>query len=148
MPQAMITPQPRWGSDGRLPRSPTFHRFAEYVYANRKAAFQVRCRLMTPVVPLNALADGQMLACRVESVDVLLCRVDGRYYALANHCSHARQNLHTGRLRGHEIVCPLHGARFDIRDGRCLGAPATVPVQTFRVQIEGGKVNVSVGRSP
>lgn len=103
---------------------------------------------MTPIARLNALADGQMLACRVEDVDVLLCRVDGRYYALANHCSHARQPLHTGRLRGHEIVCPLHGARFDVRDGRCLGAPATVPVQTFPVLIEGGKVNVSVAAAP
>lgn len=59
---------------------------------------------MTPVVPLNALADGEMLACQVENVDVLLCRVDGRCYALANRCSHAQQNLHTGRLRGHEIA--------------------------------------------
>ena len=99
---------------------------------------------MIPVAPLNALEDGQMLACRVEDVDVLLCRVDGRYFALANHCSHARQNLHTGRLRGYEITCPLHGAKFDIRDGRCIRAPATLSVQTFPVQIEGGKVNVSI----
>ncbi|MEZ5558999.1 MAG: non-heme iron oxygenase ferredoxin subunit [Pseudomonadales bacterium] len=99
---------------------------------------------MTPIAPLNALEDGEMMACRVDGVDVLLCRVDGRYFALANHCSHARQVLHTGKLRGFEITCPLHGARFDIRDGRCLAAPATQAVSTFPVLIENGKVNVSV----
>jgi 3-phenylpropionate/trans-cinnamate dioxygenase ferredoxin subunit len=97
-----------------------------------------------PVISITALDDGKMKACKVDDVDVLLCRVDGQFYAVANRCSHARQALDAGRLRGHEIICPLHSARFDIRDGRCLAAPATQPIQTFPVTIEGGKVMVSV----
>jgi 3-phenylpropionate/trans-cinnamate dioxygenase ferredoxin subunit len=99
---------------------------------------------MTESLPITALRDGEMKAVRIDGVDVLLCRVDGQYYALSNNCSHARQALHTGKLRGFEVTCPLHGARFDIRNGQCRAAPATQPVQTFPVRVEAGKLSISV----
>ncbi len=99
---------------------------------------------MTPVASQADLSDGEMIACNVDGVDVLLCRVDGEYYAVSNRCSHAQQVLVTGKLRGHVINCPLHGARFDVRDGRCLAAPASQPIKTFPVTLQGGKVNVTV----
>jgi 3-phenylpropionate/trans-cinnamate dioxygenase ferredoxin subunit len=99
---------------------------------------------MSESLPITILQDGEKRALRIDGVEVLLCRVDGQYYALANNCSHARQALDGGRLRGFEITCPLHGARFDIRTGNCLAAPATLPVQTFPVMLESGKLTVSV----
>ena len=99
---------------------------------------------MKPVISMAALADGEMIACDVDGVDVLLCRVAGQHYAVSNHCSHAHQALATGRLKGYEVSCPLHGARFDVRDGRCLAAPASQPISAFEVTLEGGKVHVTV----
>lgn len=99
---------------------------------------------MTPVIAQSEMADGEMHTCQVDGVDVLLCRVDGEYYAVVDHCSHATQKLSAGRLRGFEVTCPLHGARFDVRDGRCLAAPASQPIKTLPVTLEGGKVNVTV----
>jgi len=98
-----------------------------------------------PVISMTALADGEMVACSVDGVDVLLCRVAGQHYAVSNHCSHARQALAAGRLKGYVVSCPLHGARFDVRDGRCLAAPATQPISTYEVMLERGKVHVAVG---
>ena len=85
-----------------------------------------------------------MAACQVDGVSVLICQVEGRYYALHNECSHARQALHAGALRGHEVRCPLHGGRFDVRTGDCLGPPASKAVTSFPVQLEGGRVHVDV----
>lgn len=98
---------------------------------------------MKPVIRAEALSDGQMAACEVSGHEVLVCRVGGELYAVADRCSHARQRLSTGRLRGFEITCPLHGARFDVRDGRCLSPPANCPITTFAVTVEDGCVVVA-----
>ena len=96
------------------------------------------------MVATSELGDGQMVACQVDGVEVLVCRVRGEYYAVADLCSHARQALSKGRLRGTEVTCPLHGARFDVRDGRCLAKPAIKPIATFAVAVEDGNVYVRV----
>jgi nitrite reductase/ring-hydroxylating ferredoxin subunit len=97
-----------------------------------------------PALSLSALQEGQMVACSVDGVSVLFCRVDGRVHAVANRCSHASQELSTGTLSGHQLTCPLHGARFDVRSGEALAAPATRPIRTFPVSIEDGCVHVAV----
>lgn len=101
---------------------------------------------MRQVMSVTGLADGEMTVCRVDGVEVLICRVDGRFYALSNRCSHAGQALHAGRLRGWRLGCPLHGACFDVRDGRCLQAPAEAGLVTYPVLIERGRVQVDVSR--
>ncbi len=93
---------------------------------------------------LAALADGEMAPCRVDDTELLICRVDGRYFAVAARCPHAAQPLRSGRLKGYRLGCPLHGASFDIRDGRCLKGPAERGLVTYPVTIQGGKVHVSV----
>ena len=99
---------------------------------------------MKPAVAMAAVGEGEMAACQVEGVKVLVCQVEGRFYALHDLCSHARQALHGGTLSGHQLRCPLHGGRFDVRTGKCLGPPAVLPVQTFPLQLQAGKVHVDV----
>ena len=99
---------------------------------------------MIPVLPIAALSDGEMMRVSAHGVDLLVCQVAGQIYALADRCSHARQALSNGKLSGFEVRCPLHGARFDVRTGACKSPPATFPVKTFPVTLEGGKVCVSV----
>lgn len=101
---------------------------------------------MTPVVAVNALGDGEVRPYRVDGVDILLCRIDGRYYAVAGRCSHAAQSLAGGRLRDFALRCPLHGASFDVRDGRVLTAPASAGIATYPVLVEAGKVHVAADR--
>jgi nitrite reductase/ring-hydroxylating ferredoxin subunit len=93
---------------------------------------------------MTALADGEMKACVVQGIDVLICHVDGRYYAVGNACSHAGQKLSTGQLDGFELHCPLHRASFDIRTGAALAAPATTAISSYPVTLSGGKVNAAV----
>ena len=56
---------------------------------------------------------------------VLLCHTRDGVHAVENICTHAYARLDEGRLRGHRLICPLHGASFDARTGAVLGAPAT-----------------------
>ena len=83
-----------------------------------------------------------MTSRNVAGTEILLCRVAGQYFAVIDRCSHARQKLSEGRLRGYEISCPLHGARFDVRNGNCLAAPAINPVRTFEVCLEDDQIIV------
>ncbi len=78
--------------------------------------------------------------------EIVVCRVKDRIHALDNICTHAFARLTEGRLRGTRLICPLHGASFDIRDGRAH-APATKPLSVFPVRIVGDNVEITVGRA-
>ncbi len=68
---------------------------------------------------------------------VVLSQVQGEFYAVQNKCSHAEQSFDTGRVRGHKLLCPLHGAIFDIRDGSVLSAPAFQPIKSYPLKVNG-----------
>ncbi len=91
------------------------------------------------------IAEGRMHACEIEGRDVVVCHSREGWFALDNVCSHAYARMHEGRLRGCRLICPLHGASFDVRDGSVLGAPATAPLATHRLRIVDGQVEVALG---
>ncbi len=88
--------------------------------------------------------DDGMVVRQLDGMDLLVCRVHDDFYAVEDHCSHARSTLHTGTRKEHIITCPLHGARFDLRDGACLGAPAMRPIKSLATRVEGDQVIVTV----
>jgi 3-phenylpropionate/trans-cinnamate dioxygenase ferredoxin subunit len=49
-----------------------------------------------------------------------------------------------GEVCGHEVMCPLHGARFDLRTGRHLSLPAVRPVASYPVKVEGGRILIEI----
>jgi nitrite reductase/ring-hydroxylating ferredoxin subunit len=95
-------------------------------------------------IPLAELGEGTMRACTLGGHEIVLCRTKEGVFALDNICTHAYARLNEGRLRGTRLICPLHGASFDVRDGRVLGAPATRPLATHPVRISGDCVEISV----
>lgn len=85
---------------------------------------------------------------RVNERELLLCRTDGRIFAIADRCTHAAWSLAGGRISGCEIACTLHGARFDVRTGEATAHPASVPIRTFPVRIRAGRVEVRATPPP
>ncbi|MBA3330299.1 MAG: Rieske 2Fe-2S domain-containing protein [Actinobacteria bacterium] len=79
-------------------------------------------------------------------VSVGVYNIGGKLYALEDRCSHDDGPLAEGDWEPDEgvVVCPRHGARFDIRSGRALTLPAFQPVDTFPVRVEDGLVKVTV----
>ncbi len=90
------------------------------------------------------VAEGQSLAVRLADVDVLLCRSGGGLYAVENRCSHQLSPLAGGKLRGCFIFCPLHGARFDLRDGKPIGQITDKYLRTFALRVEGDDILVNL----
>lgn len=75
---------------------------------------------------------------------VALFNVGGSFFAIDDVCTHDGGPLADGELRGCEIACPRHGARFDVRTGAALCMPAFEPVATHEVRVENGAVLVRV----
>lgn len=70
---------------------------------------------------------------------------DGNFYAVEVWCSHQKVSLINGDLEDYELMCPLHGACFDVRTGKHLSLPAVKPIASYPVKVEDGKVLVEVG---
>jgi 3-phenylpropionate/trans-cinnamate dioxygenase ferredoxin subunit len=102
-------------------------------------------RPFLPAFPLAELAPGTMRCVEVGAEPVLIVHTkDGGVHAVHNICSHAYARMDEGRLRGTRVICPLHGASFDVRTGAVLGAPANAPLRSFPVRVVDGRVEVQV----
>jgi nitrite reductase/ring-hydroxylating ferredoxin subunit len=99
-------------------------------------------------LPLQDLAPGTMRAVQVRGREVLLCHTKEGVTAFDNVCSHALARMSEGRLRGTRLICPLHGASFDARNGHVLAPPATAPLCRHAVRISAGFIEVALAQAP
>lgn len=96
------------------------------------------------VFAAEELDNNSSRAVDVDGVNVLVCNAGGEFYAVINKCTHQASSLEGGRIRNCFISCPLHGARFDLRDGSTKGQLTQVPLETFPVRVVDGQVEVAV----
>ena len=99
-----------------------------------------------PVMTLAEIPQGSMQAKVLEGREIVICHTKEGLFALDNICTHAHARMCEGRLRATRLVCPLHGASFDIRDGRVLGPPAVAPLPTYPIRVVDGTIEVSLTR--
>lgn len=109
----------------------------------------------------ESMVSQGVLACAVEDLEdgdtltvpsdgareaIAVYRVGGDFYATSDLCTHEKWSLgEDGELEDNEIVCTLHNARFDVRDGKALCFPATVGLRSYAVAVEDGQVYVLPG---
>ena len=72
--------------------------------------------------------------------DICIVNVDGKYYAIGNVCTHEGGPLADGTLSGHEVECPWHDSKFDVRTGEVKKSPASEPEPTDEVKIDGNSI--------
>ncbi len=97
-----------------------------------------------PVARKSEIADGTTKRVTVGEQSVLLCNVEGEVFAIEDVCTHDGGALDQGELMGDRIMCPRHGAFFDVKSGAALTLPAIVPVQTYKVRTEGDDIFVEL----
>ena len=90
------------------------------------------------------VAPESAIAVEVDGTELAIVHSAGRFYAIADECSHAAIPLSEGDVGDGEIECYMHGSRFDLSTGRPIGLPATEPVPIFRCRVDGEDVLVDV----
>jgi naphthalene 1,2-dioxygenase system ferredoxin subunit len=76
----------------------------------------------------------------VAGRDIAMYNAGGEIFATDNICTHGHARLCEGFLEGHEIECPLHQGRFDVRTGQPTCAPVAEAIRSYPVRIEAGRV--------
>jgi len=94
------------------------------------------------VAKVGELAPGTWRVVTVDDAPIVVFNLGGEYCAIEDICTHDGGQLTGGTVEGDEIVCPRHGARFCIRTGEALSAPAYEPTAKFPVHVENGEIQV------
>lgn len=96
---------------------------------------------------LAAAADvpaGQMKSFTAAGRELLVCNTRDGWFATDNTCTHADAKMNEGRLRGCRVTCPMHGASFDVRNGRVLGGPAATPLRSYAIRVVDEAIEVDL----
>ncbi len=96
------------------------------------------------VTAADDVPEDDVIGIDIAGKSLALYQVEGEIYATDNLCTHGNARLCDGFLEGHEIECPLHQGKFDIRNGKAMCAPLTEDVRTYPVKIEGSRVFVDL----
>lgn len=92
----------------------------------------------------DQVPDGTLRVFRAGETRVAVCKLEGKFYAIEDVCTHDEGPLGEGALKGEEVECPRHGARFNVKSGAAMSMPAVVPVRVFEVRVDGGNLQVKI----
>jgi 3-phenylpropionate/trans-cinnamate dioxygenase ferredoxin subunit len=94
------------------------------------------------VATVDEIQPGQAKQVTVNGRLVAVFNVAGTLYAIEDTCPHRGGPLFEGEVEGTEVVCPWHGARFELTTGTHLSPPASRDVACFKVQVVGNEIQV------
>lgn len=97
-----------------------------------------------PIASVEDLPPGERLYVEIDGKQIVVLNLAGGFFAIADVCSHDDGPLGDGELDGNEIICPRHGARFDIRTGKALALPAVVDIPAYPVRVVDGQIEIGL----
>jgi 3-phenylpropionate/trans-cinnamate dioxygenase ferredoxin subunit len=97
-----------------------------------------------PIADEKDVPPGERLSIEIDQKPIVLFNIAGQYYAIADVCSHDDGPVGEGDVNGFEVVCPRHGARFDIRTGEVLALPAIDDIPAYPVRVVDGEIQIGV----
>ena len=99
------------------------------------------------VCGVDEIPDPGTLAVDLNGIPVVIVKSDGEIFALDEFCTHEEVSLADGEVYDHTLECWLHGSCFDLRSGKPTGPPASKPLATYQVRIDGDDVLVAAPAS-
>lgn len=96
------------------------------------------------IAPVSELPNGERLFVEIADRPIVIFNIAGQFFAIGDVCTHDDGPLGDGDLEGHNIVCPRHGAQFDVRTGKAVQMPAVVDIPVYPVQLRAGNIFVGI----
>lgn len=96
------------------------------------------------IAPASELPNGERLFVEIEGKSIVIFNIADQFFAIADICTHDDGPLGDGDLEGYNIVCPRHGAEFDVRTGKVMQMPAVVDVPAYPVKVEDGMIQIGM----
>lgn len=99
-----------------------------------------------PVASVDELVPGERIFIDVNNEPVVIFQVGDQYYAIGDRCTHDNGPLGDGDLDGFAIICPRHGARFDIRSGKAILLPAVKDTPWYPTRVREGQIEIGISQ--
>jgi 3-phenylpropionate/trans-cinnamate dioxygenase ferredoxin component len=96
------------------------------------------------VATSDEIMDDERLNLEIDDIALVIFRIGGKLFAIGDVCTHDDGPLGEGELDGYEVVCPRHGARFDVRDGAVKQLPAVIDIPAYPVREINGEIEVGL----
>jgi 3-phenylpropionate/trans-cinnamate dioxygenase ferredoxin subunit len=96
------------------------------------------------IAPVSELPNGERLFVELGDKPIVIFNIAGQFFAIGDVCSHDEGPLGDGDVEGYNVVCPRHGAEFDIRTGQAMQMPAVIDIPAYPVQIRDGTIFVGI----
>lgn len=95
----------------------------------------------------HEIPNGKRMLLQIDDYDIVVFNIAGKYFAIGNVCSHDSGPIGDGEISSEypgDIVCPRHGARFEIANGAAKSLPAIDPIPAYPVKVIDGQIQVGV----
>lgn len=96
------------------------------------------------VAPISEFPIGERLFIEIEGNPIVVFSLAGEFIATGDLCTHDGGAIGDGELVEDEIVCPRHGARFNLKTGKAMSLPAVEGIPVYPVRVIEGYVEVGI----
>ena len=112
-----------------------------------EAVFDLTRYQFYEVARVEDLPNGERLFIEVDTESIVIFNIAGHFFAIADICTHDGGPLGDGDIDGYQVICPRHGARFDVRNGKAVALPAFIDVPAYPVRVVDGNIEIGVPTS-
>ena len=96
------------------------------------------------IAPADKVPEGERLFIEVGGKSIVIFNLAGHLFAIGDVCSHDNGPVGDGEIEETEIICPRHGARFDIRTGKATSLPAVMDISSYPVRVVQGIIEIGM----
>lgn len=92
--------------------------------------------VLTKLLDVTSIPFNGLRYLIVNGHEIMIFNLENEFFCYDARCTHAGAPLFEGEIDGDKIVCPWHGARFNIVDGSVVSGPATEALTSHPVVIK------------